>query len=282
MIAVLFTAGNFGSTIEYCLRQYSQELSKVHAEVLPDGSMHGFQKALHPVRLSQWKNIDYADIITPVFPNRDYLSGQACIEWYRTKLSQAKVILVDSSDQYQAQRCQLFAYHKIHDFLDGVMKDKPKDWNYTYSHWTHMQKSELREAVSFYIDQQDDLVNMRRHVPDHWFVTNPQLILDDLPGQINLMLDYCGLTRNDQLIDLFYKDWLSKQQYILQEYTEIARIIDSIHTDQSYWWTGLSIMGEAIVQSRLRRMGHELNMPAVNVFPCNSDQLRSHFLSIRT
>lgn len=278
MIAVLFTAGNFGSTIEYCLREFSQELRKVQAEVLSDGSMHGFRKELHPVMLAQWRNVDATQIITPVFPNQDYLSGPDCIGWYRTQLTGHKVILIDSADRYQAERCQLFAYHKIATMLDTVMKDKAQSWNPAYGHWQHMQKSELREALSFYIDQQSDLVHMKLHAPDDWFVISPQSILDDLPGQVRLMLDFCGLTYNQQSIDAFYQGWLAKQRYILQEAETIDQILAAIEHHTIMEWQPLSMIGEAIVQSRLRRMGHELDMPKLDVFPCDSERLKAVML----
>ena len=282
MIAVLFTAGNFGSTIEYCLRQFSQELAKVDAEVLPDGSMHGFQKELHPTMLSQWKNIDQAQIITPVFPNQDYLSGRACIEWYRTALPNHKVILIDSANQSQAERCQLFAYYKIPTLLDAVMKDKAQSWNPAYGHWRHMEKWELREALSFYIDQQSDLVDMARYATDNWLVVSPQSILDDLPGQVRCMLDFCGLTYNGDSIDAFYQKWLVKQQYILQEAETVELILRAIENNTIIEWQPLSTVGEAIVQSRLRRIGYKLDMPGLDVLPCDSNRLIACFLANRS
>lgn len=282
MIAVLFTAGNFGSTIEYCLRQFSQELTKVKAEVLPDGSMHGFQKELHPLMLSQCKDFDEAQIITPVFPNYDYLSGPACVEWYRTALNNHKVILIDSANQSQAERCQLFAYHKVPTMIDAVMKDKARSWNIAYQHWRDMQKWELREALSFYIDQQSDLVNMARYATDNWLVVSPQSILDDLPGQVRCMLDFCGLTYNGDSIDAFYQKWLAKQQYILQQAETVDLVLRAIENNTLIEWQPLSIFGEAIVQSRLRRMSHELDMPGLDVLPCDSNRLRACFLSNRS
>jgi hypothetical protein len=279
MIIILYTPGNFGSTIEYCLRQFSVELTKVQAQVMLNGSMHSYKKEHHPLQLVDWNRHSNLEIMTPVFPNLDYLSGRKCLEWYQSKISQEKVILIDSPDLYQAERCQLFAYYKIGNIFDTIMKDKAQIWNPGYHNWRDMQKSELREALSFYIDQQHDLVNLKRYVPAHWHVISPQSILYDLPTQILNMLNYCGLTYNGCSTDDFYHEWFSKQKYILQEAELIDEILRSLHIGEIHNWDPLSIMGEAIIQSRLRRLGHELDMTDLNALPSNTLSLRKCFLS---
>ena len=51
-IHILFPAGGYGSTLEYCLRRFTKEYfdksleSVTHNE---DGSMHSYKKMFHPV-----------------------------------------------------------------------------------------------------------------------------------------------------------------------------------------------------------------------------------------
>lgn len=263
VIIILFTVGNFGSTIEYCLRTFSKELDKVQFGLLDDGSMHGYKKAFHPVLFDQWiDNKSCHDIVTPIFPNLDYCSTLDSLVFYINQFSHKDpVIFVDCCSVEQAQRTQLFNFHKNSDMLDRIMHNKSQAWNETYTDWRDMRIYELREALSFYIDQQLQSVNLRRHVPDHWLVTDPDSLLHRLPDEICRMMSYCGLTLSDSInLRQFYKKWLSKQQYVIDEFDLVIDIIDHLNTDKFYSWSRLSLCSEAILQARLRHIGYELDM----------------------
>jgi hypothetical protein len=47
MICVFFVPGMFGSTVEYVLRAFTNELDNIDAEILSDGSMHSFKTQMH-------------------------------------------------------------------------------------------------------------------------------------------------------------------------------------------------------------------------------------------
>jgi len=279
MIVILFTAGNFGSTIEYCLRTFSKELKKVQFGLLDDGSLHGYEKSFHPVKFDQWHDrASEIDIATPVFPNLNYESPMASLLFYKTQLEKKdSVIFIDSDSLDQAQRTQLFNYHKNKNngLLDIIMRDKPQDWNPQYKHWQDMKIYELREALSFFVDQQQEHVNLKIHAPPHWFVTNPDKIIYDLPGEIASIILHCGLTANYQGMQEFYAQWIDKQKYIVDEFDLIMEILNHVETGQFLSWPELSLFGEAILQSRLTRMGWNLNMTDMNQFPLNTADLRS-------
>jgi hypothetical protein len=272
MIIILFTPGNFGSTLEYCLRTFSQELKKVDFGLLSNGSMHGYQKECHPTSFAAWHHFYNCnkEIITPVFPNFDYLLPRDTLELYRQHINtEDRVILIHSTSIDQAQRTQLFAIHKIgqDDFLDGAMKDKANSWNPGYNHWQDMQKIELREALSFHVDEQSKNVNLGYYMPENWFKITPDDLLYDLPTILPKLLDYCDLTWNHLDCDPFYQDWYDKQQYILREFSLISRIASSVKTGLDFQWSPLSLYGEAILQSRLRQRGYELNMQNLDELP---------------
>lgn len=277
MIVILFTAGNFGSTIEYCLRTFSKELTKVQFGLLDDGSMHGYKKSFHPTTFEHWHDhTPGIDIATPMFPNKNYESPVSSLTFYKKNLrTQDHVIFIDSNSLDQAQRCQLFNYHKNKNngLLDTLLLDKAQQWNPKYTHWQDMQIYELREALSFYVDQQHEHVNLKSHACLDWFVTDPDKILTNLPDQITSMITHCGLTANCDGLQEFYTQWSSKQKYILDEFDLIMDIVDHATTQKFLSWSGLSLFGEAILQSRLRHLGWDLDMTNLNQFPNNTTDL---------
>ena len=134
-----------------------------------------------------------------------------------------------------------------------------------------MRVYELREALSFFVDQQVEHVNLRHYVPKHWLVTDPDSLIYKLPNEIARMISYCGLTlNNEDGLEIFYQKWFSRQQYILDEFAQIIKIIDSINTKEFYSWTGLSLFGEAILQARLRHHGYDQDMTDLDQFPQNT------------
>lgn len=283
MLVILYTAGNFGSTLEYCLRSFSVELDKVQWGLLDNGSMHGFLKEFHVAYFNDIENLDRSriQIVTPTYPTLDYKSPIETLKFWKNRLENDKVVLIYNSSLDQAQRTQLFLFHKLGDAaLDVIFKDKAQAWNHDYKHWRDMQKYELREAASFYIDQQDEHLDLdiEQQIPRHWYKLTPDDILWNFEQQIKLLLNYCGLTYNDKNIDDFYQIWFSKQKYILDEFDRIKQIIEHVVQDRYLSWQNLSIIGEGIVQSRLRKQGIELACYGLNDFPNNTEDLKKYFL----
>lgn len=201
--------------------------------------------------------------------------------FYQTQIKKEdSVIFIDSNSLDQAQRTQLFNYHKNKNdgLLDVLMLDKAQSWNPEYTHWQDMQIFELREALSFYADQQHQHVNLKNHAPSDWLIVDPDKIIWNLPKEITRMMSHCGLTSNDEDLEEFYQKWLDKQKYILDEFDLIIKILNYLDTNQFLSWPGLSLFGEAILQSRLRQNGHELDMGDLNQFPNNTVDLRGKLI----
>jgi len=282
MIIVLFPPGAFGSTVEYCLRQFSQELTKKSAVVLEDGSMHGYDKEFHPIFIDDFidSNKNFFEIVTPVYPGKDFMTAQQTVSKLEKHIDgNQKLILIHLPTFDMAERNQLFCYHKIPDLLETVMKNKSQDWNSNYKSWKDMQIFELREALSFFIDQQEQHLGIVSLAKPHWLCVTADDILYNFENTVLNMLQYLELSfDHTQNLKIFYLDWFEKQKYILDEYAVIEQIFYNLEHRNHYTWGKLSIMGEAIVQSRLRRAGIEIACHGINEFPKNLQDLQNLFL----
>jgi hypothetical protein len=278
MIIVLFPAGAFGSTVEYSLRQFSNELPKVVATVGDDGSMHSYNKEFHPITIKQFQKIKDSNykIVTPVYPGHDYMSPAATLEEFKKNINLSqKVLLIHFTNLEQAQRNELFCYYKVPTFLDTIMKDKHQAWNINYSSYKDMQLFELREALSLYIDQKTEHLYIDKVIDENWLGITPDDLLCNFKNTILKIINYYELTVDfSQNIDEFYNAWFQKQQYILNEFKTIDNILINFKLDSDLVWDKLSVMGEAIVQSRLRQQGIEIACYNLNQFPTDIKSLK--------
>lgn len=282
MIIVLFPSGGFGSTIEYSLRRFTNELTKIEATVMEDGSMHSYLKECHTVTLDWFlKNKDSSvEIATPIYPGLDCFEPLETVNKFKDFISKdKKVILIHFNTLCMAERNTLFAYYKIQNFLSFIMKDKQTAWSSDYKSFTDMKIYELREALSFYIDQQLAYLKIKENIVNDWLYITPDDILYNFKNTILKIINYCDLTVDQSnSIDEFFKGWFSKQQYILEEFKKIDNIVNAVTNNQYFEWTSLSIMAEAIIQSRLKRIGMEFACYNLDVFPTNTKDLQKNII----
>ena len=71
MIHVFYVPGMFGATIEYVLRDFTNELEPTNALLGSDGSMHSFKRQNLPKNKSMLDNIKMGEISTPPYPFGD-------------------------------------------------------------------------------------------------------------------------------------------------------------------------------------------------------------------
>jgi hypothetical protein len=278
MIAVLFPPGAFGSTIEYSLREFGQELRKVSATVTSSGSMHSFRKIFHPVTLADIKKIHLTryEVVTPVYPGLDGFGPRAFVQEIIEFLP-VKTILIHFDTASQVDRNQLFCYHKIPNFIKQV---KASNWNPAYSQVEHMQPHELREALSLLTDQAQDYIDVKNQVPATWMCVTPDQILYDFEHTIARMIAYCGLTPDPRTNPAeFYAVWFEHQQYILNEFHTVQQIIENLN-NPDFNWNPVSIMAEAMVQAKLRQQGWKIACYQLNQFPTNIQDLRKVMLPL--
>jgi len=284
MVVVLAPSGAFGTTVEYCLRQFSNELTKVVATIAPDGSMHTFEKEFHTATIEQFLQIKHKnlEIATPVYPGEDYLTAKQTIDHLAQCLDHdQKVLVIYFSSVQMAQRNQLFCFYKIPWlFFDTIMKDKHLEWNVQYKSWKDMQPFELREALSFFIDQQSQYLEVKPNQKENWLYITTDDLLYNFKHTILDIIKYFQLTVDiNQNIDEFSVAWLSKQKYILDEFEQIEQIMSSLNSGVDISWNKLSIISEAIIQSRLRQAGLEMACDQLNQFPTTTHELQKTILA---
>ena len=281
MITILYPAGAFGSTIEYCLRNFSLELESIQAQILDNGCMHSFAKEFHVNKIDLWRQRQHWTIATPLYPGFDYLDPVTTVQKMTEEMPKDQnLILIHFDTAEQVYRNRLFGYHKIgHQFeinyIDRILKNKPQAWNPAYTCVSDMQIYELREALSFTFNDTENYLQVLDQAQPSWLCVTPDDILYNFKNTVLTMLDHCGLTLDpDCEIDNFYKEWFDKQQYIIEEFQTVQKILESLQNREFYEWRPISVMSEAIVQYCLRTQGIEIACYNLNQFPTSTEELK--------
>ena len=285
MIHVFFVPGMFGTTLEYVLRNYSNEYTSIDADVLPDGSMHSFWKEFHPCRQSeiksQLKHITSNSITTPIYPFRD-LKLPGILEKYTEYINgTSKEILVHAANPRDAELNMLFQYHKIAtgsyqlglDIFCSGNEHNITNWNADYKHWSQMRPWEIREWFSlFYVAWVQEWIESQHQVGANFYKVSNIEILENLPQVARKILQHCDLTESSGLDD-FAMHWRSKQQYIMDEFDLLDRVVECTINNVPFSWKPVNIIAEAIVQQRLRAVGYEIRCDGLDTFPTDSRTL---------
>ena len=285
MIHVLFVPGMFGSTLEFVLRSYSREYEPIKATIMPDGSMHSFNKQVHLFN----GNIDLAfskikpnTITTIIYPFRQQHLSEILVELNQFTQVTDSFILVYAADLAAAELNMLFQYHKIANGAErkagleifcGNNVHDIKNWNTAYTHWSQMQPWQLREWLSlFYVSWVMEWQQSQHQVTDKFFKIPNTQILDDPYREFSKIIEYCGLTLQPGLED-FATAWKQSQQYVLTEYILLDQIVNHAINNDQIFWSPTNIIAEAIVQRRLRSLGYEIQCDGLNVFPTDANTL---------
>lgn len=287
MIHVFFVAGMFGSTIEYVLRNFTNEYEKIPGEISADGSMHSFKKEYHPgslARVDPAISLNSRSITTPMYPFPEmHLEG--IIDILRKQISTFETdrrVLLYASSLYDAELNMLFQYHKIatgdmiHKGLGiffGNNAHNIVNWNPNYTHWSEMEQWELREWFSlFYVQWVQEWIVSQHQVDDSWLCIKNTDILYNPLAQFKRIINFCELTEVDG-IELFADKWHAAQQYIVDEFDLIDKIVTATINNSPLRWNDLNIIAEAIIQQRLRSTGYEVRCDGLNTFPTDSETL---------
>lgn len=274
----------FGSTIEYVLRNYTNDFSSVDGKILSDGSMHSYKKYFHPgvkYQLDNIKKFIAGDAITtPIYPFKD-MHFDEIIKKYREACildSNFDILLyADSLDDCELNI--LFQYYKIAAGLNlgldiFTIPENFKEWNSEYTSWKDLQRWEYREWFSIFYptwtsewrDSKDIVDNDFLTINNKEFLTNPE----KWTGKI---INHCDLQKTNDFAD-FFGEWKNKQQYIIDKFNTIEMIITSVLDNTELSWCELTVIEEAIIQQKLRANGYELMCDGLNDFPCNSGELK--------
>ena len=288
MISIFFVPGMFGSSIEYILREFSDNFLDpalvLTCGLQPDGSVHGFQKSWHPLNMSAYKQDVDAEIATPIYPTRDGTLLKI-LEVYPFKSPSINVLLYADSLR-AAEINMLFQYHKIAAstvlkpglglglFCNGNEHNIVK-WNNKYTHWSQMQPWELQEWMSlFYTTWVQEWINSQHEVPDNFLKISNTEMLFQPKDTITRIFDFCNVIITGDL-DLFVNKWAEKQQYVIDEFNLLDNICNNTINNIAFSWEELNIVAAAIVQQRLRSLGYEIQCDGLNTFPTDSTTLYS-------
>jgi len=285
VIHVFFVPGMFGSTLEYVLRNYSNEYPGVKADILFDGSMHSFGKEFHPISQfdidQKLKYMASDAITTPIYPFRESHLPEILNKFAAHVAGINKEILVYASNTRDAELNLLFQYHKVAngslqmglDIFCSSNKHNITNWNIDYTHWKEMQPWELREWFSlFYVAWIQEWIESKNQVGKDFYKVSNVEILENFPQVVRELFKHCNLTESPGLDD-FAMLWRNKQQYIMDEFNLLDRVIECTINNVPFSWNLINIIAEAIVQQRLRANGYEIRCDGLNTFPTDSETL---------
>lgn len=297
MIAIFFVPGTFGSMIEYSIRCHSLEYSDQktvlvdvqndgkRSVILDDGSVHSYKKMNHfgckKTALQQIQNITTDSILTPIYPFSD-LHLNDVLSIYQDILLQSRNVLVYIKDLRDAELNMLFQYHKIAfgrrarlglSIFCGDNSKNIVQWNPDYTHWSEMQRWELREWLSlFYPSWTQEWIESIDQVDVSWLTVTSADLLYQTVSTMDRIMQHCRLTKQGDL-ESFLIRWRSKQQYVIDRFSNLERIVRCTTEQIEYSWNELDIISETIIQQRLREKRFEIRCDGLNTFPTDSKSL---------
>ena len=287
MIQIFFVPGMFGSTIEYISRSHSNELTPVAGSILADGSMHSFQKLAHPgcvrhldefFKLGRLSALGKPpEIMTPIYPFIDqHLPG--ILDYFNQhQRGNERRILLYADNVRAAELNMLFQYHKISlgrqrglDIFCQGNEHNITAWNPDYTHWSQMQTWQMREWISlFYVDWVSEWIDSVHQVgPEFLTIKNTDFLHDPVSTSDNIFKHF-NLTKKPGLAE-FLEQWQQAQQYVVNEFELLDRIVDCTIANQSLTWHPINIIAEAIVQQRLREKGYEIRCDGLDILPTSA------------
>lgn len=285
MINIVFVPGMFGSTVEHVIRNHTFEHVPTGANISVDGSMHSFAKEAHPINC---KNIDIifdqtssSSITTTIYPFLEIGLTDIIKRRLHNFGADNRCILMFAPNKAAAELNMLFQYHKItvglnqgHSiFYSGASQTAPKQWNKSYTQFDDMQIWEYREWFSlFYSNWIQEWICSENSVPEHFLKISNIHMLESPELVFRTIIEFCNLTESTEVAN-FAKKWTDAQQYVLEEFALLDKIVYNTVSNQDFSWNPINVIAEAIVQHRLQEQGYEIRCDGLNVFPTNSTTL---------
>lgn len=277
----------FGTTLEYMLKNFTSDFENIEGYIGEDGSMHTFLKEFHANNLNDFQNFnDTIKVSTIIYPFADAKLDQVLRHWPGNLIT-AKNIFIKSNNLYNAELNLLFQYYKV---MKGIVnwgysifgEDGSKNlrkWNKNYNYWSQLHDWEFREWLSLYYPEWiTEWINIEKSIqliPNSIIINNID-ILYDLDSQFTNISAHCNLSiEKSNKYFSFISAWKKAQQYILDEFKLIDKIVTTTISKKNFDWqeNRLCIFAESIIQKRLRDNGYEIKCYNLNDFPTNSEQL---------
>lgn len=284
MINIFFVPGMFGSTMEFMLRNFTNEFEPVRGKILDDGSMHSFHKEFHahPAGIEElFKNFnDSIEITTVFYPEKNHKLEWILQNW-PGDLNKSKNVIITANSFKDAELNLLFSYYKIATGslnlgLDLIFNNNNlEQWNKKHKSWSDAATWELRESFSiFYSDFLAEWMIKNPNISDLFVLSNTD-ILFDLERTFFKLINFLNLTPRLKNFKEFIHEWQNKQQYIVDEFNLLEKIVENTLNNKNFDWSNyrLCLISEAIIQQRLRQQGYEIKCWNLDIFPTNTKDL---------
>lgn len=290
MINIFFVPGMFGSTIEFCItnftNDYQSKPGSPDSYIQDDGSLHSFSKRFHPTSTDLYKELASADIDakrinTPIYPTTDKHFPEL-LELLKDNKSFAKNknILLYATNFSAAELNMFFQFEKIAIGLKLGLdiffhsNNSLKQWNSKYSHWSELETWELREWFSiFYPGWLQEWIDSKNSIDDSFLSISNTDFLYNTKHELYKIFEYCNLTPNQNNIDNFIKMWYNKQKYIINQQEFCNHVVNNTISNKYQNWNKLNFIQEAVIQKKLRDAGYEIRCWNLNTFPTNTEEL---------
>ena len=292
MINIFFVPGMFGSTIEFCItnftHDYQSKPGSPNSYIQDDGSLHSYSKQFHPTSTDLYKqlasvNTNAKVINTPIYPTVDKHFPEL-LELLKGNKSFAKNknILLYATNFSAAELNMFFQYEKIAIGLKLGLdiffhsNDSLKQWNSKYSHWSELETWELREWFSiFYPGWLQEWIDSKNSIDDNFLSISNTDFLYNTKRELYKIFKHCGLTPRQNNIDNFIKMWHNKQKYIINQQEFCNNAVENTINNKYQHWNTLNFIQEAVIQKKLRDKGYEMRCWNLNQFPNNTEQLHN-------
>lgn len=277
-IIIFFPVGAFGSTLEYCIRRFSQEFETIETQIQPDGSMHSLSKEAHLLWQNDFQKIqDSAEqIFTPVYPNLTNSTVRETIQHFKSFYDNQKVVFITLDNEQAVEKNEFFGFYKLPNKVAVQSKiENIRQWNSEYKTVFDMQRWELREYISL---MYEDLIPMMTEAhtmsEQAWLNINPQNLLDNFEDTVKKIINHANLTLADEEgLHEFAKVWLSKQQYIIDKHSMMQTVFENTMQNRNFTWDNLDLLSEAILQYKFKKQGMLLKCFDLNSFPTSTKAL---------
>jgi hypothetical protein len=264
MLHILFPCGGFGSTIEFCLRQFTEQYYDSSLDNVthnPDGSMHGFKKLHHAPWRKDILNIPNSDalITTPLYSNNNQ-NAQEVIDTF------CSVINKDDPVIFVKLKTPLDVFQI---FLLSVSK-----WDLKSYKLNVQTVWEKRELIAITISD-DELINLQ-NINSEWITLGPGDMYTNLEACMFMIFQELKLTpKNTEQMIKFAVRFRNAQQKYFDSVQQVEYIKERIIERDSITWDKLDFLQEVILQSWLLIEGYEIQCYGLDEFPTDSDTINA-------
>ena len=279
MIWIVFPGGGFGTTLEYAIRQFTEEFQTATIEIHENGSMHTYHKECHPTSEHELQNVrSKVKIVTPVYPNFTHSTVAETISNIKKYIAPGDPVVFVYSDSSDAvERTDVFQFYKIkisNDQFKNIITDI-KQWNNKYTSFDDMQLWEKRELISLrYETIVPQHTNILELAEPAWLSITTDELLNDIETGIKTVIEFLKLQVSNTGLLEFAQTWRKKQQYMLDDIATAEQIVAHVLAGTEYNWHKLNLQIEALIQYKLRSKGFEIQCNGLNEFPTSSLRLK--------